>query len=174
MYKRQLQHLDLGSGIVEAIVPFEPDARVYAFRRSGFDERSSSGQVEQVLSSQGYVVEEIASVAAVSNQQLLVESLMVVPDDVLRGSRLPGLCRTVDGSIVLVSSARADREEYEALLDLVYAVPGGLGVLCAEGPSQPRKHIPGDLDEMVARASQVLLGAYDGEGVLSWRRGPSR
>ena len=99
---------------------------------------------------------------------------MIVPDDVLRGSRLPGLCRTVDGSIVLVSSARADREEYEALLDLVYAVPGGLGVLCAEGPSQPRKHIPGDLDEMVARASQVLLGAYDGEGVLSWRRGPSR
>ena len=166
--KQILRCVDLDGGVLEAIVPFDSSEAAYQFRRSGLGGRSGEGNVDPVVSTQGELLDGIVGGLQPGGAEtvLLVESLMMAPDDVPLLPPLSGDPMVVGSSVVLTTRAGATRRELDELLGVVYAVPGGLGVLTHTPLDGLRLHT---LDGLVERAVRVFLGAYDGEGVISWR-----
>lgn len=77
------------------------------------------------------------------------------------------------GSLYPVSGSRLDRDGLADLMDLACDVTGSLMILTSSDrldPSSARSLATSDLVELVARADEISLGAYDGEGYIHWSR----
>jgi hypothetical protein len=166
--ERVLRCVDLDDGIIEAVVPFDSSQAAYQFRRSGFTERSGTAEIDAVTSSQRELLDGLVGGAPRDEPAtaLLVESLIMEPQDLPSLSTVPGEPLVIGRSVVFATRPGATRREFDDLLGVVYAVPGGLGVLTAAAPDGLRPDI---LDGLLGRAVRIFLGAYDGEGVISWR-----
>ena len=77
------------------------------------------------------------------------------------------------GVLYPVSGSRLDRDGLADLMDLAADAIGSLMILTSSDrldPSSALSLAVSDLDELAARADEVVLGAYDGEGYVRWSR----
>lgn len=168
---RQLHELDLAKGTMVALVPTPKAGAIHDFRASIHDYPRTSIQagLQQVVSVENALLALARSYfRSSSNGILLCESFLLRPADLLIVHDLPTSTFAHGDAVFSTATIESSDGEARGVAQWLFLAPYGLGLL-AELPDGTSTS-EGLVERAARHVDAVLLGAYDGEGVLIWAR----